>query len=125
MPGTPVASRGHTRTNATATKLRSLAPPPPGTPSPLAVSDAGVVEGLLSNAGLHINSGAEVPVTLEFADIDQAWVRHTAAGPLQKVIEAAGQDAVRSVLTEVLETDRKQDGALRQDNVMRYVIATK
>lgn len=26
---------------------------------------------------------------------------------------------------DLLETDRKPDGALRQDNVMRYVIATK
>jgi SAM-dependent methyltransferase len=106
-------------------RLRSLAPPPPGTPAPLAVSDAGVVEGLLADAGLHVNGGAEVPVILEFTDIDQAWTRHSAAGPLQKVIEVAGENAVRSVLTEVIETDRKPDGALRQDNVMRYVIATK
>ena len=65
------------------------------------------------------------PLAIEFANLDQAWVRHSAAGPLQKVIEIARPDAVRSVLTEVLETDRKPDGALRQNNVMRYVIATK
>jgi SAM-dependent methyltransferase len=112
-------------TEALFARLRSLAPPPPGTPTPLAISDAGVVEGLLSDAGLHVTGGAEVPLTLEFADMEQAWVRHSAAGPLQKVIELAGEDAVRSVLTEVLETDRKPDGALRQDNVMRYLIATK
>lgn len=112
-------------TEALFARLRSLAPPAPGTPAPLAVSDAGVVEDLLSAAGLHVDGGAEVPVTLEFADLDQAWVRHSAAGPLQKVIEVAGTDAVRSVLAEVLETDRKADGALRQDNVMRYVIASK
>ena len=106
-------------------RLRSLAPPPPGTPAPLAVSDAGVVEGLLADAGLNVTGGTEVPMTLEFTNLDQAWVRHSAAGPLQKVIEVAGQDAVRSVLTEVLETDRKPDGALRQENVMRYVTATK
>jgi hypothetical protein len=102
-------------------RLRSLAPPPTGTPAPVAVSDTGVVEGLLADAGLDVSGGAEVPVTLEFANLDQAWVRHSAAGPLQKVIEVAGPGAVRSVLTEVLETDRKPDGALRQDNVMRYV----
>lgn len=112
-------------TEALFARLRSLAPPPRGTPAPLAVSDTGVVEGLLADAGLHVSGGAEVPVSLEFANIDQAWVRHSAAGPLQKVIEVAGQSAVRSVLTEVLETDRKPNGALRQDNVMRYVIAIK
>lgn len=112
-------------TEALFSRLRSLAPPPPGAPAPLAISDSGIVEGLLSAAGLHVNGGAEVPVALEFADIDQAWDRHSAAGPLQKVVEIAGPDRVRSVLTEVLETDRKPDGTLRQDNVMRYVIATK
>lgn len=112
-------------TEALFARLRSLAPPPPGTPAPLAVSDTGVVEGLLADAGLNVNGGAEVPITLEFTDLDQAWVRHSAAGPLQKVIEIAGSDAVRSVLAEVLETDRKPDGALRQNNVMRYVVATK
>lgn len=111
-------------TEALFARLRSLAPPPPGTPAPLAVSDTGVVEGLLADAGLNVNGGAEVPITLEFANLDQAWVRHSAAGPLQKMIEVAGPDAVRSVVTEVLETDRKPDGALRQENVMRYVIAT-
>jgi hypothetical protein len=47
------------------------------------------------------------------------------AGPLQKVIEIAGPDAVRQVMRDVLEADRKPDGELRQDNVFRYVAATK
>jgi SAM-dependent methyltransferase len=106
-------------------RLRSLAPPPPGTPAPLAVSEAGVVEELLTKAGLTEAGGAEVPVAFEFADHDEAWRHHSAAGPLQKVIEIAGEDAVRRTLREVLEADRKPDGSLRQDNVFRYVIALK
>src|SRR5947209_5920302 len=39
-------------------RLRSLAPPPPGTPAPLALSDAGVVEDLLVKAGLNVDGGA-------------------------------------------------------------------
>lgn len=106
-------------------RLRSLAPPPPGTPAPLACSDAGVVEDLLTKAGLAVREGAEVDIRIEFDDHDHAWRDHTAAGPLQKVIELAGEDAVRTVLHDVLEADRKPDGALRQDNVMRYVVADK
>ena len=34
-------------------------------------------------------------------------------------------DAVREVMESVLEADRKPDGVLRQDNVMRYVLAIK
>lgn len=106
-------------------RLRSLAPPPPGTPAPLGCSDAGVVEELLTKAGLHVVGGAEVPVSFTFAGLDAAWTAHTSAGPLQKVIEVAGAQAVRDVLDAVLEADRKPDGALRQDNVMRYVVSRK
>jgi SAM-dependent methyltransferase len=112
-------------TDALFARLRSLAPPPPGTPAPLACSDAGVVENLLAEAGLTVTGGAEVPVGMEFADLDAAWGYHSASGPVQKVIELAGADAVRRVVTEVLEADRKPDGALRQDNLFRYVIAER
>jgi hypothetical protein len=67
-------------------RLRSLAPPPRGHRPHSSVSDAGVVEALLADAGLSVNGGAEVRITLKFTDLDQAWVRHSAAGPLQKVI---------------------------------------
>jgi hypothetical protein len=38
---------------------------------------------------------------------------------------AADRGAVRAALAKVLEADRKPDGSLRQDNVFRYVLATK
>ena len=106
-------------------RLRSLAPPPPGTPAPLACSDPGVVEDLLTKAGLTAHGGGTVAFPIAFASMDEAWQAHTSAGPLQKVIDAAGADAVRDVIESVLEADRKPDGVLRQDNVMRYVLAIK
>lgn len=112
-------------TDALFGRLRSLAPPPPGTPAPLACSDPGVVEALLEKAGLTVDGGAEVTVSLTFRDLDHAWVAHTSAGPLQKVIDIAGADRVREVIDAVLEADRKPDGTLRQDNVFRYVLARK
>jgi hypothetical protein len=113
------------QTEALFARLRSLAPPPPGTPAPLDCSDAGVVEDLLTRAGLTVRGEAEVEIVIEFDDHDQAWRDHTAAGPLQKVIEVAGEDVVRTVLHDVLEDDRKPDGSLRQVNIMRYLVADK
>ena len=110
-------------TEALFARLRSLAPPPPGTPAPLAVSAPGVVEELLEKAGLAVVGGGDVACPFQFRDLDHAFTAHTSAGPPQKVIDAAGPDAVRAVLEAVLEADRKPDGALRQDNVFRYVVA--
>lgn len=110
-------------TEALFARLRSLAPPPPGTPSQLTCSGKGVVEKLMEKAGLQVRGGAEVPIPIQFTDHTDAWNYHTASGPLQRVIDVAGADAVRRVLHDVLEGDRKPDGSLRQDNVMRYVIA--
>jgi len=84
-----------------------------------------VVESLLEKAGLTIAGGGEATVSFGYADHEQAWIAHTSAGPLRKVIDIAGPDAVRQVMHDVLEADRKPDGQLRQDNVFRYVLATK
>jgi SAM-dependent methyltransferase len=116
---------GRCETEALFARLRSLAPPPPGTPAPLAVSDRGVVEGLLANAGLEVTSAGEASCPFRFGDLDEASAAHISAGPLQKVIDMAGAEAVRAVLVDVIEADRKPDGELRQDNVFRYVTATK
>ena len=89
------------------------------------LSDAGVVEELLTKAGLTVQGGSEVPFPITFATLDEAWRAHISAGPLQKVLSIAGADDVRRVVDAVLTADRKPDGSLRQDNVLRYVTAVK
>lgn len=107
------------------TRLRSLAPPPPGSPAPLNISEPGRVEALLEAAHLTISGGGSVPCPFAFRDIDHAWRAHSSAGPLQKVIDAVGAEKVRDTVASVLEADRKPDGELRQENTFRYVLATK
>jgi SAM-dependent methyltransferase len=129
-PGGVVAIAGwgdpsRCETEALFARLRSLAPPPPGTPAPLALSEPGVTENLLEKAGLTVTGGADVAVSFGFADHDEAWAGHASAGPLRRIIDAIGPDPVRAVVHDVLEADRKPDGRLRQDNVMRYVVAAK
>jgi SAM-dependent methyltransferase len=112
-------------TDALFARLRSIAPPPPGTPTPLQISELGRVEALLEAARLTISGGGDVSCPFVFRDIDHAWAAHSSAGPLQKVIDAVGAENVRDTLASVLEADRKPDGQLRQDNAFRYVVATK
>ena len=106
-------------------RLRALAPPPPGTPAPLGVSKPGVVEELMIKAGLRVVADDEVDCPFTFDSLDQAWHDNTAAGPLQKVIDAVGPQPVRAVVDEVLTADRKPDGSYRQDNVFRFVVAVR
>lgn len=112
-------------TEALFARLRSLAPPPPGTAAPLAISEPGVVESLMDKVGLEPKDEGEVSFPIVFSDLDQAWVAHSSAGPVQKLIDMVGADKVRAAVTAVLEADRKSDGELRQDNVMRYIVANK
>jgi ubiquinone/menaquinone biosynthesis C-methylase UbiE len=112
-------------TEAVFDRLRSLAPPPPGTPAPLQVSAPGIVEGLLESAGLTLSGGGDAACPFIFSDVDHAWKAHSSAGPIQKVIGMVGAEKVRATIASVLEADRKSDTELRQDNVFRYVIATK
>jgi SAM-dependent methyltransferase len=106
-------------------RLRELVTPPPGTAAPLAVSEPGVVEGLLAAAGLEPDAAGEANCPFIFPDLDTGWRGQTAAGPLQRVIQLAGKEAVRATFDEVHASYRQPDGSYRQENVFRYVIARK
>lgn len=106
-------------------RLRALAPPPPGTPAPLGVSNPGVVEKLLQDAGVHDLHSVEAECPFAFPDMETAWLGWASTGPLLRVIRAVGEPAVRRVVEEVVMADRKPDGALRQDNVFRFVVGVK
>jgi hypothetical protein len=80
---------------------------------------------VVSSAGLTVTVSGEAPASFRYASHEQAYTAHASAGPLQKVIEMAGADAVRQVMHDVLKADRKADGELRQDNVFRYILAAK
>jgi SAM-dependent methyltransferase len=117
--------RSRCETEVVFDRLRELAPPAPGAPARPPISDPGVVEGLLEAAGLNVLGGSEVPLSFAYQDHDHAWDAWRAVGPIQRVIAVTGADAVRQMLHDVVEADRKPDGQLRQDNVFRYVIAQK
>jgi SAM-dependent methyltransferase len=106
-------------------RVRALAPPPPGTHAPLAISTPGVVEELLTGARLVEVGTGEMPCPFVYPDLETAWRGQASIGPFRRAIEIAGEDAVRRVFTEALEPHRQPDGSYRQHNVFRYVVAAK
>jgi SAM-dependent methyltransferase len=106
-------------------RIRALAPPPPGTHAPLAISTPGVVEDLLAAAGLSRETSGEVSCPFIYPDLATAWRGQSSIGPIQRAIEIAGEAVVRTTFVEVLDRHRQADGSYRQENVFRYVIAGK
>lgn len=82
-------------------QLRELATPPPGTAAPLAVSEPGVVEGLLTVAGLEPYATGEADCPFIFPNLDVGWRGQCSAGPLQRVIQLVGAETVREAFDEV------------------------
>jgi SAM-dependent methyltransferase len=100
-----------------------LPPPPPGAEGPFALSAPGLLEALVEAAGLHAETAADAPMSFHFPDLDTAVRAQLTSGPARIAIEHAGEPAVRTALAGAYARYRQPDGAYRQDNVFRYVVA--
>jgi SAM-dependent methyltransferase len=103
--------------------LRALAPPPPGTPAPLALSGDGILERRLVEAGMRPIAWGEANCPFTYSDIETAWRANVSAGPLVRVIGVAGEDAVRAVFTKCWQPCAQPDGTVTQKNVFRWVVS--
>jgi SAM-dependent methyltransferase len=101
-----------------------LPPPPPGAGGPFALSQPGALESLVESAGLKPQTAGEVPTPYIYPDVETAVRAQTASGPAVRAAQHAGSDAVQTALTDVMTAYRQPDGAVRLDNIFRYVVAT-
>lgn len=102
--------------------LRALAPPPPGTPSPLDLSAPGKLQAYMAEAGLEPVTSGEAPCAFRYPDLDTAWRYHISAGPLVRAIEVVGEPAVREAFLRCHEGFVRPDGSVQQDSVFQYAI---
>jgi SAM-dependent methyltransferase len=100
-----------------------LPPPPPGTPGPFALSEPGVMEGMLSKAGLTPSTAEDVDTPFDFADEDAAYRAFAASGPGIRAIRFAGEDKLRAALLPALAPFRTKSGSYHLDNKFRFVVA--
>jgi len=110
-------------TEALFVRLRQLAPPPPGTPAPLALSGAGQLEARMVEGGLRPVGWGEALAPFEYPDLETSWLAMASAGPLVRVIEVAGEAETRRVVEDVFRPAVRADGSVRHENVFRWVIA--
>jgi SAM-dependent methyltransferase len=100
-----------------------LPPPPPGAPGPFALSEPGVMEDMLSKAGLRPGQAVDVDTPFEFKDDETGYRAFAASGPGTRVIRVAGRDKLRAALLAALAPFKTADGSCHLDNKFRFVFA--
>jgi SAM-dependent methyltransferase len=99
-------------------------PPPPGAEGPFALSAPGMLETMVTAVGLSPVAAADVAAPFTFPDLDSAIRIQLSAGPLQRCVQIAGEEATRRALTNAFALARKDDGTYRLENEFRYLVAS-
>jgi SAM-dependent methyltransferase len=99
-----------------------MPPPPPGAPGPFALSDEDALRGLFDQARLDVTTIQDVSCEWTYRDEDTAIAGLECAGPVVRVAEHAGWDAVHQVTKGFLRTYRTDDGGYKVTNTFRFVI---
>lgn len=100
-----------------------MPPPPPGAPGPFALSGRDALEEFFAGAGLEIAQMADVPCTFAYPDTSTAIAALTSAGPVVRVAEHAGWDAVRADIEAFLGGHVRPDGTYAIRNSFRYAMS--
>jgi SAM-dependent methyltransferase len=100
-----------------------LPPPPPGAPGPFALSVPGVLEEMLSKAGLTPQRSGDVDTPFDFANEEIAFRGIAASGPGVRAVRLAGNEKVRAAVLPAIASFKTKSGSYHFDNKFRYVVA--
>jgi methyltransferase family protein len=105
--------------------LGTLMPPPPaGSPGPFALCGRDALEEFFASAELEVGDVQDVPCTFAYPDTETAIAALSSAGPVVRVAEHAGSDAVRADITRFLSNHVRPDGTYAIKNPFRYALST-
>ena len=115
----------HTELVAALRALGPLLPPaPPGTPGPFALSNPGVLDALVAQAGLTPTNDGYIEVTFEYPDETALLKGNNSNGPVVLAERTSGEAAVANAVRSALAPFRTVSGAYRIETEWRYVTAT-
>ena len=100
-----------------------LPPPPPGTPGPFALSEPGVLEDMLSKAGLKAGKPEDVDTPFDFTTDDEACRGFASSGPGVRAADLAGEEKLRAALLSAVAPFKTKSGGVHMDNKFRFVVA--
>jgi SAM-dependent methyltransferase len=96
-----------------------MPPPPPGAPpgGPFALSEPGVIETMLTTAGLEVAERIETACPFRFPSAVESKRGHVSTGVAQRAIQHSGESPVLAVFDEGDRDHTLQDGSIRYQNV--------
>jgi SAM-dependent methyltransferase len=103
--------------------VASLAPIPPASKGPFALSGDGVLESIVRDAGLRATDKGEVMAPFVFADDDMMWRTVRSAGPIQAAMQTIGEDQVKAAVLRAAKPFRDNTGRISMSNRFRYLTA--
>jgi SAM-dependent methyltransferase len=104
--------------------LGGLMPPAPvSAPGPFALCGRDALAEFFATADLEVAEIRDVPCTFAYPDTDTAIAALSSAGPVVKVAEHAGADAVRTDIEYFLSDHIRPDGTYAINNPFRYALS--
>lgn len=100
-----------------------MPPPPPGAPGPFALCGRDALGEFFAAAGLDVADVADVPCTFAYPDTATAIAALASAGPVVRIAEHAGNDAVRADIEAFLAGHVGPDGSYAIGNPFRYAMS--
>lgn len=100
-----------------------MPPPPPGAPGPFALSGRDALAEFFAGAALEVADIADVICTFAYPDTATAVAALSSAGPVVRVVEHAGEEAVRADIQAFLTRHVRPDGTYAIRNPFRYVVS--
>lgn len=88
----------------------------------VAIGAPGTAEALAEEDGFDVVAAADVVCPFRYDDLDQALRGLLAAAPFIVAGRERGDDVVRQRVAGCLDRFRRADGAVRLDNVFRWVV---
>lgn len=100
-----------------------LPPPAPGSPPPPALWEPGVLEGIVSEAGLQPESAFDLSWAYRFEDEHSLARAMLAAALVVVAAQRAGEETVRTAVVDALAPYRTAEGAYSLENEWHVLIA--
>jgi SAM-dependent methyltransferase len=100
-----------------------MPPPPPGAAGPFALCGRDALAEFFAAGGLEVAAITDVPCTYAYPDTETAIRALSSAGPVVRIAEHAGADAVRADIEAFLARHVRRDGTYAILNPFRFAVS--